>query len=149
MLPQFGSPLPILIVEDNLINQKVLLKMLERLGVKKRDGQVDVANDGVEALEFAARRTYPLILMDMSMPRMDGVEASKQLRARGYAGRIVGVSANAMDEHREACLQNGMDEFLVKPIQMEQLRRVLQSTNANPESSNMSLTSSASHSDEK
>jgi CheY-like chemotaxis protein len=118
--------LPILIVEDNLINQKVLVRMLLKFGFDQKKGDIHLANDGVEALERFSERSYPLIFMDMSMPRMDGVEATRKLRELGCQAYIVGVSANAMDEHKKSCLDAGMNEFLVKPVQLKQLEAAIQ-----------------------
>ncbi len=107
-------PLRILVAEDNRVNQRVALKMLERLGYR-----ADVAGNGVEALEALDRQPYDLVLMDMQMPEMDGVEASRQVRARsGDAARpwIVAMTANVMPDDRAECLRAGMNDFLAKPV---------------------------------
>lgn len=116
---------PVLIVEDNRINQKVLARQLMKLGFKKENLDLYIANDGVEALEMYQQHTFGLIFMDMRMPRMDGVEATQKLRDIGCLVPIVGISANALDEHRVTCLNAGMNDFLVKPVQLKQLEESL------------------------
>ena len=116
-------PLKILVAEDNAINQKVVQLMLERLGYR-----ADLVASGAEALDALARQHYDLVLMDVQMPRMDGIEATRRLRARaGAAGgpRIVAMTANAMPGDREACLAAGMDAYLPKPVELAALRAVL------------------------
>jgi signal transduction histidine kinase/ActR/RegA family two-component response regulator len=116
-------PRRILLVEDNAINQKVALLILERLGYR-----ADVAANGSEALAVLAQRRYDLVLMDVEMPVMDGVEATRQIRARGPRDaqpRIVGVTANVSLEDRAAYLAAGMDDCLVKPIRTADLRAAL------------------------
>ena len=116
----------ILIVDDNIINLKTLQKMLERLGfTPEQNCTVHIAHDGQECLDMCLMTSYSLILMDMSMPRMDGVQATRILRQRGWNGLIFGATANAMDEHRVTCLDAGMDSFLVKPLTMDKLKCVL------------------------
>jgi signal transduction histidine kinase/CheY-like chemotaxis protein len=107
-------PLRILLAEDNRVNQKVALKMLERMGYR-----ADVAANGVEAIAALERQRYDVILMDMQMPEMDGIEATRRIRARWPdEGRpwIVAMTANAMLEDRNECMVAGMDDFLSKPV---------------------------------
>jgi signal transduction histidine kinase/CheY-like chemotaxis protein len=117
----------ILLVEDNSVNQEVFKEMLESLGCS-----VEVAGDGVEALEARGRGDCDLVLMDCQMPRMDGFEATAEMRRREAAfsagGRlpIVALTANAMDGDRERCLAAGMDDYLSKPLRREALEDVLQ-----------------------
>ncbi len=109
----------ILLVEDNRINQMVAGRMLDRLGLTH-----DVANNGREAVDMAASRHYDLVLMDMQMPEMDGIEATRLLRAREGDGRrlpIIAMTANALSEDRERCLAAGMDEHIGKPVSMDKL----------------------------
>jgi CheY-like chemotaxis protein len=116
-------PLRILLAEDNLINQKLAAKMLERIGYI-----VDIVTNGVEVLEALRRKSYDLVLMDVQMPEMDGVEATLRIRQEwpGDSGpRIVAVTANAFKSDREKCLAAGMDGYLTKPIQFQHLRAVL------------------------
>jgi signal transduction histidine kinase/CheY-like chemotaxis protein/HPt (histidine-containing phosphotransfer) domain-containing protein len=112
-------PLSILLAEDNAINQKLALLVLERLGYR-----ADVAGNGVEALEALRRQHYDVILMDVQMPEMDGLAATRAI-GREFPGgrrpRIVAMTANAMKEDRDECFAAGMDDFVSKPIQFDEL----------------------------
>jgi CheY-like chemotaxis protein len=122
-------PLRILLAEDNLINQKLAVKMLERIGYCP-----DIAGNGVEVLAALRRQTYDLVLMDVQMPEMDGVEATRRIRQEwpGDSGpRIVAITANAFKSDREQCLAAGMDGYVTKPIQFRELQAVLEQCNAN------------------
>lgn len=116
------AKLQLLVVEDNPINQKVLVQML-----KRSDHTVDVACDGAEAVEMAARTTYDLILMDCQMPRMDGFDATRAIRAEGLNRRtnIVAVTANAFPEDRTRCLDAGMNDHVPKPLTKARLDETL------------------------
>jgi signal transduction histidine kinase/CheY-like chemotaxis protein len=117
-------PLRILVAEDNRINQKVALKLLERIGYR-----ADVAANGVEALRALERQAYDVVLMDVQMPEMDGLTATRTIRERwpGATGpRVVAMTANAMRDDREACLAAGMDDFVSKPVVLAQLAAVLE-----------------------
>jgi CheY-like chemotaxis protein len=112
-------PLRILVVEDNAVNQQLALLLLEKLGYR-----ADVAGNGVEALEALERQPYDLVLMDVEMPEMDGLEATRRIHKRWpreQRPHIVAVTANAMEGERELCLQAGMDDYITKPIRMEAL----------------------------
>ena len=112
-------PLTILLVEDNAVNQKLALRMLARMGY-----EADLAANGREAVQAVERRRYDLVLMDVQMPEMDGLEATRQIVARiPQAERpwIVAMTANAMDSDRQQCLDAGMNAYLAKPIQVEEL----------------------------
>ncbi|HRI66691.1 MAG TPA: response regulator [Polyangium sp.] len=117
------NPLRILVAEDNAVNIKLVTLLLSRLGYR-----ADVAGNGREAVEAVMRQTYDVILMDIQMPEMDGVEATRRilthlpLRSRP---RIIAVTAGVLRAEREACLNAGMDEFLNKPIVMQELSEVL------------------------
>jgi signal transduction histidine kinase/CheY-like chemotaxis protein/ligand-binding sensor domain-containing protein/HPt (histidine-containing phosphotransfer) domain-containing protein len=116
-------PLRILIAEDNVINQKVALLLLQRLGYA-----ADVAADGEETLAALRRQRYDVILMDVQMPGMDGLEAARRIREEWPAEerpRIIAMTANALQEDRETCLSAGMDGYLSKPVLLEDLREAL------------------------
>ena len=113
----------ILVVEDNLINQKITCKLLSKLGYDSV-----VAENGLQALEKLQqqRQAFALILMDCRMPVMDGLQATQAIRTQGDNITIIALTANNSDDDREACLGVGMDEFLTKPINKDQLQAVLQ-----------------------
>lgn len=109
-------PLRILLAEDNLVNQKLALRLLEQMGYR-----ADLASNGKEAVESVARQTYDVVLMDVQMPEMDGLEASRRINAAhpdGKRPRIVAMTANAMQGDREMCLEAGMDDYIAKPIRV-------------------------------
>jgi CheY-like chemotaxis protein len=115
----------ILLVEDNLINQQVALGILQIQGYN-----VTVVNNGREALEAHAQGEFDLILMDCHMPEMDGFEATREIRGRersetGKRVPIVALTANAMAQDREECLNAGMDDHLSKPFTMQTLQDML------------------------
>lgn len=113
----------ILLAEDNPVNQKVAIRMLERLGMS-----ADVVADGAKAVEAAREQDYDIILMDVQMPVVDGLEATRRIRkdrAARRGPRIVAMTANATAQDRAACLDAGMDAYLAKPVRVEDLRRVL------------------------
>jgi len=113
----------ILVVEDNQINQRVILTQLKKLGY-----QGEGAGDGREALTMLARFAYDAVLMDCQMPEMDGYEATRQLRKLETDGRhriIIAVTAFGLSGDREKCLEAGMDDYLAKPVRMEQLEETL------------------------
>ena len=121
------EPLRVLVAEDNAINQKLIAKLLSRDG-----HSVTLVTNGQEAIEALERLEVDLVLMDVQMPVMDGLEATRQIR-RGEAGRsrhqrIVAITANAFDGDREKCIAAGMDDYLTKPIQSSELRRILKYT---------------------
>ncbi|MEM1096254.1 MAG: response regulator [Bacteroidota bacterium] len=111
----------ILIVEDEAINQLVILRMLERLGFT-----ADHVSDGREALDLLREQPYDVVLMDMRMPVMDGLEATRSIRRSPLAQPyIVALTANALPGDREACLAAGMDDYVSKPIRLPDLSNLL------------------------
>ncbi len=119
-LPHQGN---ILLVEDNLVNQRVAAGLLKKLGLT-----VETADDGAMALEYVARIRFDLVLMDMQMPVMDGLEATRRIRqlpeGRGNVP-IIGLTANAFSSDREACIEAGMNAFLPKPVNRHKLESIL------------------------
>ncbi|MFL6415686.1 MAG: response regulator [Bryobacteraceae bacterium] len=111
----------ILMAEDNPINQRVGTLILQRAGFV-----IEVVSDGQEAVQAHISKPYDLILMDCQMPGMDGFEASRQIRlSKSKQPVIIAVTANALVGERERCLQAGMDDYLSKPFQAEQLVAVV------------------------
>ncbi|NCO52222.1 MAG: response regulator [Deltaproteobacteria bacterium] len=124
-VPQPDIQARILLVEDNLINQKVALRMLSKWGYN-----ADVASDGRKAVEALQQKNYDLVLMDCMMPEMDGFAATRLIRdpssaVSNHRVPIVAMTANAMKGDREKCLQSGMDDYLAKPIDREELAQML------------------------
>jgi signal transduction histidine kinase/ActR/RegA family two-component response regulator len=125
--PQMAArhPLRILLAEDNLVNQKLALRLLSQMGYT-----ADVVGNGQLAVEAIERQAYDLVLMDVQMPEMDGLEASRRITSRwppGQRPRIVAMTANAMQGDREECLAAGMDDYVTKPIRVDALVQALQS----------------------
>jgi signal transduction histidine kinase/DNA-binding response OmpR family regulator/HPt (histidine-containing phosphotransfer) domain-containing protein len=123
--PLFGkkNPLRILVAEDNTVNQKVIVNILSQLGYRP-----DLAQNGLEVLQAIDRQPYDVILMDVQMPEMDGLAASREVRRRRGENKkpyIIAMTANAMDGDSTICLQAGMDAYLSKPIRLEQLQAAL------------------------
>jgi len=110
----------ILLAEDNVINQQLLTLIIGETGA-----ELDIVDDGKKAIETAMAGSYDLIFMDMQMPVISGLEATRALRENGYKGAIVTLTANAMNEDRLACQQAGCDGFLTKPVDTNQLYQVI------------------------
>jgi signal transduction histidine kinase len=110
----------LLVAEDNAVNQQVAKRILQKLGLT-----CDIAANGRLAVEMARHHSYACILMDCSMPEMDGCEATRTLRALGYDRPIVGMTASAFQEDREACMRAGMSHYLAKPVTLESMKHIL------------------------
>lgn len=116
-----SSTLRILLAEDNPVNQKVARQMLRKIGY-----EADVAANGLEVLQALERQPYDIILMDVQMPEMDGLEAAKNIRERWHNGpKIIAITAYALEGDRDRCLNVGMDDYISKPIQLDELRSKL------------------------
>ncbi|RMH69562.1 MAG: PAS domain S-box protein [Gemmatimonadetes bacterium] len=117
-------PLKILLAEDNLVNQKLAIRLLERMGYR-----IDVVANGLEAVEAVARQQYDVVLMDVQMPEMDGLEATRTI-CRTYPPsqrpHIIAMTADAMKGDREKCLNAGMDNYITKPVKFDQLMNALE-----------------------
>ncbi len=117
------TPLRILVAEDNLINQKVVSHMLQKLGY-----QADFVGDGTDAVTAARERRYDVVFMDVMMPTMDGIEAAGLIRATespGHRACIIALTANALGSDRARCLAAGMDDYISKPFMLETLKEKL------------------------
>lgn len=110
----------ILVAEDNLVNQQVIVGLLRKLGCS-----TEVVGSGSMAIQSALQGPWDLVLMDVHMPEMDGIEATRRLRKEGYAGTIWALTASAFSEERTHCLDAGMNGFLTKPVSMADLREML------------------------
>jgi CheY-like chemotaxis protein len=124
--PSFASRLPlrILMADDNRVNQKVGSSFLEKLGYR-----ADVVGNGLEVLQALERQPYDIVFLDVQMPEMDGYEAARQLRRRWTGSdrpRIIAMTGNAMQGDKERCLKAGMDDYITKPVRVEDLRNALE-----------------------
>jgi CheY-like chemotaxis protein len=116
-------PLRILLAEDNVVNQKLAMRLLQQMGYR-----ADLASNGIEEVESVVRQAFVVVLMDVQMPELDGLDATRRIRALGPAHdglRIVAMTANAMQGDREMCMEAGMDDYLTKPIRVERLVEAL------------------------
>lgn len=115
-------PISILVAEDNTINQKLMNKSLSFYGYS-----ADIAANGLEVLEALERQPYDLIFMDLQMPEMDGLEATKQIisRYKEYRPKIVAMTASALGADKEACFEAGMDDYVSKPIKIDIIEEMI------------------------
>jgi signal transduction histidine kinase/DNA-binding response OmpR family regulator len=121
--PRVQAQLRILLAEDNVVNQRMAQLLLERLSQT-----ADIVSNGAEAVKAATQLPYDLILMDVLMPEMDGLDATREIRAKlpkDQQPRIVAMTANALTGDRERCLAAGMDDYISKPVQLDELAKVL------------------------
>lgn len=125
-------PLKILLAEDNPVNQKLANRLFEKMGYG-----IDIAANGIEVLEAIQKQSYDLIFMDVQMPEMDGLEATRQIRAieqsrqtelsnLAKSMQIIAITANAMQDDREKCLASGMNDFIAKPFKVEQIQAAIE-----------------------
>lgn len=125
-------PLKILLAEDNPVNQKLANRLFEKMGYV-----IDIAANGIEVLEAIQKQSYDLIFMDVQMPEMDGLEATRQIRAieqsrqtelsnLAQSMQIIAITANAMQDDREKCLASGMNDFIAKPFKVEQIQAAIE-----------------------
>jgi osomolarity two-component system sensor histidine kinase NIK1 len=120
-----GERLNILLVEDNLLNQRIVT-----FSLKKFNHEVVIANNGVEAIEHFCEKKFDVILMDIMMPIMDGLEATVKIRELESKNKIekrtpiIALTANTMDNDRDKCISYGMDEFMAKPFDIEKLHSI-------------------------
>ncbi len=126
-------PMSILLAEDNIVNQKVATRLFKKFGYK-----IEVANNGLEAIKALEQNSYELVFMDIQMPEMDGLEATRQIIAKwgDDRPRIVALTANAMREDKEKCYEAGMDDYLTKPFKPIELEEAIASTYERLESKN-------------
>jgi CheY-like chemotaxis protein len=117
-----GHPLRILLAEDNQVNQKLALRILEQMGYR-----ADVASNGIEAVESIERQTYDVVLMDVQMPEMDGLDATRNIRKlpKVTQPHIIAMTANAMEGDKEMCIAAGMNDYVSKPIRVNELVEAL------------------------
>jgi CheY-like chemotaxis protein len=130
----------VLVAEDNSVNQRVAQLHLRRLGYV-----VDVVGNGAEAVDAVGKVPYDVVLMDCQMPEMDGYEATRTIRSQGRDIPIIAMTANALKGDRERCLEAGMDDYISKPVDMQQLRAVLARFGEAPATNDAEVISASSH----
>jgi CheY-like chemotaxis protein len=113
----------ILIAEDSFVNQKILLRILRQIGCT-----ADVVSNGLQATEAVAAMNYDIVFMDMYMPEMDGLEATKKIvnsRFQRNRPKIIALTAGSMSEDKEKCIDAGMDDYVTKPVRLEEILSIL------------------------
>ncbi len=119
-----SDSLNVLLVEDNILNQKLIVLNLSKFGYK-----IDIANHGQEALDMVKESRYDLIIMDLMMPVMDGLRATSEIRSYEneltYSTPIIGLTANTFDADREKCIAHGMNEYMAKPFELDLFRTLI------------------------
>jgi CheY-like chemotaxis protein len=113
----------ILVVEDNTINQKLIVRVLKILGE-----EADLANNGLEALDAVLKKKYDIVLMDIQMPEMDGLEATRRIRTNVSITNqpiIIAMTAHALQGDQEKCINAGMNDYMSKPIFIDEVKRIL------------------------
>jgi CheY-like chemotaxis protein len=121
---EFGKkyPLKILVAEDNPVNQTLIMMVMKKIGLVP-----DMAPNGVKALEALVIKPYDVILMDVQMPEMDGLETTRVIRQQSsHQPVIIAITANAMQDDKEACREAGMDDYISKPIELDKLIKILE-----------------------
>jgi CheY-like chemotaxis protein len=113
-------PLSILLVDDSDVNLRIASLMLKKLG-----HQADIATNGIEAIEALENQSYDIVLMDIQMPEMDGLEATKIIRQRWHQGPKI-IVITSLNNYREICLEAGADDFLTKPLGIKELRESIE-----------------------
>jgi CheY-like chemotaxis protein len=131
-MDQSPAGLRVLVAEDNLVNRKLISKVLERMGSLAR-----MVENGQQALDALAGEPFSLILMDVQMPVMDGLEATRRIRSGGVPAAdpdipIIALTAHSQEEDRQRCLDAGMTDHLAKPIDIAELRRIISRHAASP-----------------
>jgi CheY-like chemotaxis protein len=123
-------PLRILLAEDNAVNQKLAMRLLEQMGYR-----ADLASNGLEVIDALERQVYDVVLMDVQMPELDGLEATRTIRRRVDLAQpgIIAMTANAMQGDREMCLAAGMDDYISKPIRVNELVEALMKVERQPD----------------
>jgi two-component system, sensor histidine kinase len=116
-------PLKILIAEDNLVNQKLVSRIFAKMGY-----HIDIVTNGLEAIAAVHSQTYDLIFMDMQMPEMDGLEATRQIRRINSSELtpIIAITANSMADDREKCFESGMNDYIAKPFKASEIRAAIE-----------------------
>jgi CheY-like chemotaxis protein len=113
----------ILIAEDSFVNQKILLRILMKFGCT-----ADVVSNGLQVLEAVAFKKYDMIFMDMHMPEMDGIEATRKIVNSGFPGnrpKIIALTADSIYDDKKKCIEAGMDDYITKPVRIEEILSIL------------------------